>query len=339
MLNVQVNATISVQEHPDDRVLGLAVDTFNRIYVLVSRTNAQPNTDPAGYVRIIDGATNVVTGQVINVGADPRLAAVDTGLGRLYVGNRVSSTVSVIDTATQQVATTLHVGSALFGVAVDPVLHRIYIASAGTGEIVVLDDAPGNPQRPQKIATIPVGDAARPLDTPQPMGAYPYYVAVNPKTHRVYAANFGGDWGHAVSVIDGLTNSLLTTVSLADATGTLRPAPHGIAVNPSTNRVYVGCLNLAKVVVIEDHPAQSPAIVAAITVPAACFAVRVDPGTNMVWASCGHEVVLIDGETHTQAASIKVSAKPQDLVVDPGSHRVYAADQSQGIVSVLELVD
>jgi len=333
MLNAQVITTISVADKDEHRPLGLAIDTINRIYALVST-----GEDTPGYVKVIDGTTNT-PGKSIPVEKDPRLAAVDTSLGRLYVANRNSGTLSVIDTATQTVAATLTVGQALFGVAVDPVLHHVYVASAGTGAIVVIDDAPENPQRPQVIAHVPLGDAARPIDSPDPnAGAYPYYVAVNPKNHRVYVANFGGGHGHAVSVIDGLNNKLLATISLAEATGKQNPAPHGIAVNPSTNRVYVSCLN-GPIAVIDDSLDQpQPAVMPTIKVPGPCFAVRADPGTNMVWASCATQwAVLIDGETHETAEPIKVPSYPHDMAIDPGSHRAYIAHPEDGVVSVLEL--
>src|SRR5918911_1461683 len=152
MLNAQLITTIPVADETKDRPLGLAIDTINRIYVLVSTGEQTP-----GYVRVIDGTTK--TDLRIDVQNDPRLAAVDTGLGRLYVTNRNSGTISVIDTAApKSTPLSVPVAAALFGVAVDPVLHRVYVASAGTGAIVVLDDAPANPQRPQVIAQVPLGD-------------------------------------------------------------------------------------------------------------------------------------------------------------------------------------
>ena len=61
------------------------------------------------------------------------------------------------------------------------------------------------------------------------VGKNPPSVAVNPKTNRIYVANYGDN---TVSVIDGKTNSVVNTVKVGKN-------PEGVAVNPSTNMIYV----------------------------------------------------------------------------------------------------
>jgi len=58
----------------------------------------------------------------------------------------------------------------------------------------------------------------------------PFGIAVNPRTNRIYVAN--NNWPHhgTVSVIDGNTNQVITTIGMA---GNL----YGIAVNPRTNTI------------------------------------------------------------------------------------------------------
>jgi YVTN family beta-propeller protein len=69
---------------------------------------------------------------------------------------------------------------------------------------------------PTVIATIPVG-------------SWPWAVAVNPPTDRVYVANVGS---FNVSVIDGGSNTLQATVPVGTQ-------PCGVTVNPTTNLIYV----------------------------------------------------------------------------------------------------
>lgn len=96
------------------------------------------------------------------------------------------------------------------GLAVNPAIDRVYVASRNTDSLFVLDGSDRT-----VLAELPVGD--------QPFG-----VAVNSASGRVYVANFGDG---TMIVIDGLTNQVLTTVPLA-AELTF------VAVNPATNRVY-----------------------------------------------------------------------------------------------------
>jgi YVTN family beta-propeller protein len=56
-----------------------------------------------------------------------------------------------------------------------------------------------------------------------------YGLAVNPTTHRIYAAN--GD-SNTVDVIDADNDTLLTTIPLSYT-------PYAVAVNPATNQIYV----------------------------------------------------------------------------------------------------
>ena len=69
------------------------------------------------------------------------------------------------------------------------------------------------------------------------MGYYPYGVAVNSVTNRIYVANqCGSDPTCAsdgtVSVIDGASNTVIATVTVGSR-------PYGVAVNSVTNQIYV----------------------------------------------------------------------------------------------------
>jgi len=76
----------------------------------------------------------------------------------------------VINAATSTVARTIPVGSAPYGVAVDPAARTVYVTN-GDGTVSVINAATST-----VIATVPVG-------------AFPYEVAVDPATHTAYVAN------------------------------------------------------------------------------------------------------------------------------------------------------
>ena len=62
-----------------------------------------------------------------------------------------------------------------------------------------------------------------------PVGVEPVGVAVNTTTNMIYVTNYQDN---SVSVIDGVTNTVIDTIAVGNA-------PYGIAVNPNTNRIYV----------------------------------------------------------------------------------------------------
>src|SRR6266404_2960716 len=58
-----------------------------------------------------------------------------------YITNNASATVSVIDTATNTVTATIHVGSNPLGVAVSPDGSKVYVTNNNDGSVSVIDTA------------------------------------------------------------------------------------------------------------------------------------------------------------------------------------------------------
>src|SRR6266852_8535624 len=151
----------------------------------------------------------------IPAGTNPLAAAVNPVTNKIYVANRGSNNVTVIDGA-KNTTTTVPAAAVPtltpFSVAVNPVRNKIYVANKGSANVTVID-----------------GDAApNTPPTTVPAGTNPFSVAVNPVTNKIYVANVSSN---NVTVIDGATN---TTTTVAVGTN-----PEGVAVNPVTNRIYV----------------------------------------------------------------------------------------------------
>src|SRR3974390_2586226 len=127
-----------------------------------------------------------------------------------------SNNVTVIDTATNKVVTTIEVGLAPSGVAVAPDGSKVYVANEAVKGTVSVIDAATN----AVSATVAVGN--------NPVG-----VAVKPDGSKVYVANRGS---RTVSVIATATNTVVATVDVG-------LAPFGVAVTPDGSKVYVTNLN------------------------------------------------------------------------------------------------
>jgi YVTN family beta-propeller protein len=116
--------------------------------------------------------------------------------------------VSVINTVTNKVTHTIHVGSGPNGVAVDPAAHAVYVANA-IGTVSVIDTATNTVTH-----TIHVNGSNG--------------LAVDPALHAVYVA--GGNNG--LSVIDTVTNTVTHTIPTSTG-GT-----YAVAVDPAAGTVY-----------------------------------------------------------------------------------------------------
>ncbi|NJD68363.1 MAG: hypothetical protein FIA90_06890 [candidate division NC10 bacterium] len=121
-----------------------------------------------------------------------------------YVTNSGSASVSVIDTATHSVLTTISVGPTPEQIAVTPNGAFAYVANSGSNTVSV-------------IAT-----ATNTVTTTLPVGQRPAYLAASPDGLSVYVPNQGSN---TVSVIATATNSVVGSPIVV---GT---APTGVAFN------------------------------------------------------------------------------------------------------------
>jgi YVTN family beta-propeller protein len=164
----------------------------------------------------------------------PVAVAVNPLTNKVYVANRDSNNVTVIDGATNN-TTTVAVGIQPFAVAVNPLTNKIYVANAAGGSVTVIDGATNN------TTTVAVG-------------ALPSGVTVNPVTNKIYVANRDGN---SLTVIDGATNTAITI-----PTGM---APIGVAVNPVTNKIYVANSGSNDVTVLTEQQVQPIPLTSKIT--------------------------------------------------------------------------
>lgn len=179
----------------------------------------------SGTVSVIDTASNTVVGSPIPVGTLPYAVAVTPDGSHVYVGNQGfdpdsgsvsadSSSVSVIDTSTNTVTTTIpHTAGISIpgGIVVSPNGASVYVTNFGTGTVSVIAAATNTIS-----ATVPVGNG-------------PGGIAITPDGTTVYVLNqFDG----TVSVIATATNTV--TGVIAGLT-----SPTGVVVAPGGQHVYV----------------------------------------------------------------------------------------------------
>ena len=100
------------------------------------------------------------------------------------------------------------------------------------------------------LAVTAVSASADWVTTTVAVGTYPWPLAVNPVTNKIYVANFSTN---NVTVIDGATNG---TTPVAVGTN-----PQAVAVNPVTNKIYVANRDNGSVTVIDGATNDSTTVV------------------------------------------------------------------------------
>ena len=134
-----------------------------------------------------------------------------------YITNSGSNSVSVIDTATNTVTTSISVGNNPWGAAISPDGTKVYIANLNDDNVSVID-----PITNIITANVSVGQNAGPVG-----------VAVTPDGKKLYVTSSDGTTGAgAVNVINTTTNTIASTVNVGNI-------PIGISVTPDGTQVYV----------------------------------------------------------------------------------------------------
>lgn len=111
--------------------------------------------------------------------------------------------------------------------------------------------------------------------------------------------------------------------------------PWGIAVNPNTNRVYVGKTNDGGLSVVDG---ATNAKIAEVTGFSGARAVAVNVAANKVYVVNQNTsiVSVIDGATNQVTKTIGVGSTPWAAVFNPASNRLYVGNRGAGTVSVID---
>jgi YVTN family beta-propeller protein len=157
-----------------------------------------------------------------------------------------------------------------------------------------------------------------------PVGGFPFGVAVNSSTNRIYVTKA---ISNSVAVIDGATNTVVATVPVGTS-------PYLIDVNPSTNRIYVANSVSNDVSVIDG---ASNTVVSTVPVGAQPLSVAVNTSTNRIYVSSwgSDNVSVIDGATNTVVAAVDVGGGTRGIAVNSSTNRIYAG-RNNNTVKVID---
>jgi len=269
-----------------------------------------------------------------------------------YVANQADNTVSVIDTTTNTVVSTIPVGNSPQGVAAGLDGAFLYVANKADNTISVVDTSTGSTVKtvsthsPTDFSNI-VGsklyvnnqllDTISELDTSNNtivatinVGRQPAGIAINPINNRGYVANQRGD---TVSVFDTNTNQVLKTISVGIG-------PSRIVVHPSGAFVYVsnrGNPNIGpgSVSVIAT---STDTVVQTIAMPIESVVVVISNSGDKLYVGnrVANQLSVVDTASNTITSTIPVGNFPTGIAVHPTSDAIYVVNQLGGDVSVID---
>ena len=356
--------TIAVGSQP----IAMALNPANgRLYV------ANSGSTGTGNVSVINTATNLVTDTVNDSNVvNPIGVAIDVSSGYAYAAGNPSAAVQAANPSVMEAVTAINPAdystTTLMdsnanaqanptSIAVNPVTHRVYVGAKGNGQGSVSvfqgtsyfsTEALGSSVNGLAVDTstdtviaatvdigifVMVGQSDGFAVTTLPTGAGLQVPAVNPITHKAYVAIDSGGSNPALDVVDEAPNS----------SGTISPSsaslPYAIAVNPTTNIIFVANNYTSTVSIING---STNTLLTTAPTGANPVAIVVDPVNNLIYTanSGGENLTIIDGSTiniatpgppTTYTVTLTPTIKPDSLAFNPVLNEVYGAASEQSM--------
>jgi YVTN family beta-propeller protein len=227
-----------------------------------------------------------------------------------YITNNGGKSVSVVDTVSDTVSTTITVGNGPTGSAVSPDGTKTYVSNTADGTVSVINNATN---------TV--------IGSPITVGSSPNGVAITPDGTKAYVANQNSN---NVSVIDTASNSVIATV-------TVGTTPVGVAITPDGLRAYVTNNTSGTVSVIST--ATNTTIGSAITVGTAPNGVAItsNGGIAYVANSGSNSISVISTASNSVGGTITASIgnAPFGVAISPDTTKLYVTNNTDGTVSVI----
>ena len=267
-------------------------------YLSVDAVNRRLYVSHATKVVVVDVDTNKVVGEVAPTPGVHGIA-VAPELGRGFVSNGRESTVSIFDLKTLQTVGKVTTGENPDAILYVPPQKEVW-AFNGRGRSATVFDAQTGAVR----ATVP-------------LPGKPEFSVFDEKTGRVY--DNIEDTSQLVA-IDAVTHQLAATWPIAPG-----QEASGLALDPSTHRLFVGCSNELMLMV----DATAGKVLASVPIGAGVDANAFDPGTGLAFASSSDGTLTVARED--PAGTLKVvqalvtPPRSRTMTLDPKTHRLYVA--------------
>jgi uncharacterized protein (TIGR03437 family) len=221
--------------------------------------------------------------------------------------------LSVVNTLTNTVTTTVQVGARPFGAAINSAGTRVYVCNNGSNDVSVIDTSTNT-----VIATIPVSNS-------------PSSIAVNPSGTFVYVSTLEG-----VSIIQAATNTLVANVPTSRGN-------QGLAADPTGKYVYVthvGSSNLDPAYVID---ANTNALLPPINpgngiggLDAIDLTFSADGANAYLMDYDNGAVSVVSTATRKITSSIQVSGSLGAITRNTSDGKIYVASATSSVISIID---
>ena len=283
-----------------DYVTGAAVTTDGS-RLLVTRW---PNL-----LDVVSTSTDSVM-STITAGDNPRDIEFSPDGTRAYVPNYGDNSVSVVNTTTMGITSTIPVGTGNpTDIALSPTRSVAYVTKTTAGTVAVVDLQSGTVTR-----SIAVGNS-------------PNSVVFTPDGSRAFVANYASD---TVSIIDASSDTVVGTTAVGDE-------PFSVGIAPDAALIYVTNYGSKSLTVL--NPASGATVGSPIALAGQPLGLDFTPnGARALVATRNPSAVeFIDVASGASTGSLALASGPVDVAIMPNAQKAYVTNFFAFSVSVIDL--
>lgn len=251
------------------------------------------------HLTVVDGRNGRVIGQVAGMPGGTHGIAISHAAGLGYTDDGRAGEAVAFSLKTLKVVKHLKAAPDSDAVTIDPTSGHVFVVDGDPGLLTVID-----PKTDRVVATVHVGSKME--------------YAVAGDNGKVYV---NGVEKREIYRVDTTTNQVDATWQIPQC-----EAPHGLAVDTATHRLFSSCENQRLVVVNFD----TGATVAALPIGRGTDAAAFDPTHRLIFSSNGMDGTLsvireVDANTFVPAGTVATALSARTMGVDPASGRVFLA--------------
>jgi DNA-binding beta-propeller fold protein YncE len=226
-------------------------------------------------------------------------------LKRGFTSNGAAHSATIFDPATLQIISDVKIPDRNpDGILYDPATKRVFTFNgAGGNDATAIDAKTG-----EVLGSVPLGGKP---ETAQADGKGRIYVNVEDKNQIVE--------------FDSKTLKVLNTWPIAPCN-----EPAGLAIDIAHKRLFAGCHN--QLIAVVDYTTGK--VVATVPIGTGVDANRYDPGTGLVFASCGDGTITVAHEDspdkYTVVQTITTQRGARTMALDTKNHNVYTVTAELG---------
>lgn len=288
--------SLHAQTYVLDKTIALTGDA-GYDYVSIDMPNNRLYVSHGTMLNVVDLTTEQQVGVISGLKGMHGVAIVHKS-NRGFISDGRANAVVAFDLATLKVIANIPVtATGPDGIIYDPYSDRVFSFNGDSNNASVVD-----PNTLKQVGTVDLGGAPE--------------FAVSDGKGKIY--NNLED-KNSVNVIDTKTLKVTNNYSLAPAGG-----PTGIALDDADNRIFSACRKNKGMSVLD---ATSGKVIATLPIGGGVDAVCYDPGTKLIFCSCGDGTTTIikqnSADDYSVIQTLKTPVRAKTMALDTRTHKIY----------------